>query len=127
MRPFKIQPHSRLQEWVAEEKGYFRDDGLDYIFHIPGSGPDAMGVGRTYHLSGHPNGSVLSTEEAPSDVKRGAFETMEAGRTCDISAACHWAVNRPAPGEHGKWGAHASSVPPWGFYAAGDSPIRKPL
>ena len=29
---FIIQPHFRLQEWVAEEKGYFADEGLDYVF-----------------------------------------------------------------------------------------------
>ena len=29
---FIIEPHFRLQEWVAEEKGYFRDEGLDYVF-----------------------------------------------------------------------------------------------
>ena len=32
MSKFRIQPHGRLQEWVAEEKGYFRDEGLDYEF-----------------------------------------------------------------------------------------------
>jgi len=32
MSKFRIQPHSRLQEWVAEEKGYFTDEGLDYEF-----------------------------------------------------------------------------------------------
>jgi NitT/TauT family transport system substrate-binding protein len=118
MRPFKIQPHSRLQEWVAEEKGYFRDAGLDYIFHVPGGGLDEMGVGRTYHLQGQSNGSIQSTEEAPSDVKLGAFETMEAGRTCDISAACHWAVSMAASGEHGKMWGHAYSVTPAGIYVA---------
>ena len=35
MAKFRIMPHSRLQEWVAEEKGYFRDEGLDYEFIIP--------------------------------------------------------------------------------------------
>jgi len=30
--PFVIEPHFRLQEWVADEKGYFRDAGLDYVF-----------------------------------------------------------------------------------------------
>jgi NitT/TauT family transport system substrate-binding protein len=127
MRPFKIQPHSRLQEWVAEEKGYFRDEGLDYIFHVPGESLDEMGVGRTYHVQGTPNGSVQSTEEAPSDVKRGAFETMEAGRTCDISAACHWAVNMAASGEHGKMWGHAYSVTPSGIYVAAESSIRTPM
>jgi len=121
MRPFKIQPHSRLQEWVAEEKGYFADEGLDYVFHVPGR-LDEMGVGRTYHL----HGSIASTDEAPSDVKRGAFETMEAGRTCDISAACHWAVNMAASGDHGKMWGHAYSVTPSGIYVAAESPIRTP-
>ena len=117
MSPFKIQPHNRLQEWVAEEKGYFRDEGLDYVFHFVGS-PDAIGVGRNYHI----NGDVQSTEE----VKSGAFETMEAGRTCDISAACHWAVNVAATGQHGKMWGHAYSVTPAGIYVAADSDIRKP-
>jgi NitT/TauT family transport system substrate-binding protein len=126
VRPFKIQPHNRLQEWVAEDKGYFRDEGLDYTFHIPGGRPDEMGVGRTYHVQGQPNGSIQSTEEAPSDVKRGAFETMEAGRTCDISAACHWAVNMAASGQHGQMWGHAYSVTPSGIYVASESPIRRP-
>lgn len=122
MAPFKIQPHSRLQEWVAEEKGYFRGEGLEYVFHVAGASLDAMGVGRTYHL----NGNVQSTEEAPSEVKRGAFETMEAGRSCDISAACHWAVNMAASGEHGKMWGHAYSVTPAGIYVAADSAIKRP-
>jgi hypothetical protein len=32
MGKFTIQPHGRLQEWIAHEKGYFRDEGLDYEF-----------------------------------------------------------------------------------------------
>src|SRR6478752_4577810 len=108
--PFKIQPHNRLQEWVAEEKGYFRAEALDYTFHIVGS-RDAIGVGRNYHLNG---GAVQTTDE----VKSGAFETMEAGRTCDISAACHWAVNMAASGQHGKMWGHAYSVTPAGIYVA---------
>ena len=32
MPKFIIQPHFRLHEWVAEEKGYFADEGLDYEF-----------------------------------------------------------------------------------------------
>ena len=115
--PFKIQPHNRLQEWVAEEKNYFSDEGLDYVFHFSGS-PDAIGVGRSYRL----NGGVNTTEE----VKSGAFETMEAGRTCDISAACHWAVNMAASGQHGKMWGHAYSVTPAGIYVKPDSRIRRP-
>jgi hypothetical protein len=29
MPRFVIEPHFRLQEWVAEEKGYFTDEGLE--------------------------------------------------------------------------------------------------
>ena len=29
---FVIAPHMRLHEWVAEEKGYFEDEGLEYEF-----------------------------------------------------------------------------------------------
>ena len=32
MSKFRIEPHGRLQEWVAQEKGYFKDEGLDYEF-----------------------------------------------------------------------------------------------
>ena len=34
MGKFRIQSHGRLQEWVAEEKGYFKDEGLDYEFIV---------------------------------------------------------------------------------------------
>jgi NitT/TauT family transport system substrate-binding protein len=121
MSPFKIQPHSRLQEWIADEQGYFRDEGLEYVFHIPGS-VDEMGVGRSYHV----NASVQSTEVAPPEVKSGAFETMAAGRTCDISSACHWAVSMAATGQHGKMWGHAYSVTPAGVYVAVESSIRTP-
>ena len=32
MPKFIVAPHFRLQEWVAEEKGYFAAEGLDYDF-----------------------------------------------------------------------------------------------
>ena len=32
--PLKIMPHGRLQEWVAEEKGFFIAEGLDYTFPL---------------------------------------------------------------------------------------------
>ena len=30
MSEFIIRPHGRLQDWVADEQGYFRDEGLIY-------------------------------------------------------------------------------------------------
>jgi len=124
---FKIQPHNRLQEWVAEEKGYFQDEGLQYVFH---TGDNVVRhyqyQGAAGQTGGEANGGVLSTEEAPAEVKEGAFEAMEEGRTCDISAACHWAVNMAASGQHGKMWGHAYSVTPSGIYVAPESRIRRP-
>ncbi len=119
---FKIQPHNRLQEWVAEEKGYFADEGLDYDFHTG----DSVIRRHTYLRAAAGNGaSVQSTEEAPPEVKQGAFESMEAGRTCNVSSACHWVVNMAASAEHGKMWGQAYSVTPAGIYVAPESRIRK--
>ena len=108
---FVIQPHGRLQEWVADEKGYFADEGLDYEFVIDGPA-----------LWSH----MTTTEDAPAEVKRGAFESYEAGRACSVSAACHWTVNMAASAGHGKMWAGAYSVAPSGIYVAPESPIRSP-
>ena len=40
MGKFVISPHFRLQEWVAEEKGYFNSEGLDYEFRSNWEGDD---------------------------------------------------------------------------------------
>ena len=37
MSKFIIQPHGRLNDWVEEEKGYFRDEGLDYDLNVEAS------------------------------------------------------------------------------------------
>jgi hypothetical protein len=34
----KILPHGRLQDWVAEEQGYFAAEGLAYTFLPEGDG-----------------------------------------------------------------------------------------
>lgn len=112
MAKFRIMPHSRLQEWVAEELGYFADEGLDYEFL------------HSAQVSAQP--SVGSSDQAPLEVKRGAFEGMEAGRACEISSACHWAINMAAHGEHGRMWGHAYSVTPSGIWVAPESDIKSP-
>jgi hypothetical protein len=103
---FVIAPHFRLQEWVAEEKGYFRDEGLDYEFRE--TMPSSSG-------SGHQLGN-----------KVGAFQTIEKGRDCNISGACHWTVNVAASQGHGKLYADAYSVSPAGVFVPPESPIKEP-
>jgi NitT/TauT family transport system substrate-binding protein len=95
MATIRIQPHSRLQEWVAEQQGFFGDEGLDYEFDPAGF------IGGSVYA----DATVKAADAAPLEIRSGAFEDMQAGRTCDVSGACHWAVNHAATASHGKmWG-----------------------
>jgi len=109
---FIIQSHGRLQEWVAEEKGYFKDEGLDYEFIVK---PIAAW-----------SGAVQSTESAPLDLRKGAFESYEEGRGCNVSSACHWTVNMAASAGHGKMYARAYAVTPSAICVPPESPIERP-
>ncbi len=111
MGKFIIAPHMRLQEWVAEEKGHFQEEGLDYEFVEKG---------------GSSNLSIKSAVDLPNDLVRGAYQTIEDGRACHISSACHWTINMAAAAGHGRLWADAYSVVPAGIYVPVDSTIRKP-
>lgn len=115
MGKFVIQPHVRLQDWVAEEHGYFADEGLDYEFEPEG----LAGGSRT-------TSAVQEADKTPLDARSGAFEDMEAGRTCNVSGACHWAVNSAATDDAGKMWGKAYSVSPSGIFVAPDSSYRSP-
>jgi ABC-type nitrate/sulfonate/bicarbonate transport system substrate-binding protein len=106
MSKFVIQPHFRLQEWVAEEKGYFGAEGLDYVF----------------------NEEVQSSDGKIHDKgkKVGAYQSFEAGRSADISCACHWTVNVAASSGLGKLYAGVYSVAPAAVFVPADSPIKAP-
>jgi NitT/TauT family transport system substrate-binding protein len=115
MGKFVIQPHARLQEWVAEEHGYFGDEGLDHEFMAAGL------AGSSITTS-----AVKPADTVPAELRSGAFEDMEKGRACDVSAACHWAVNAVAAEGAGKMWGHAYSVSPAGIFVAPQSPYRRP-
>ncbi len=106
MSRFVIAPHMRLHEWVAVEKGYFDEEGLDYELHDELYGAD----GRRHHLGD----------------KVGAYQTFEKGRKSDVSCACHWTVNVAAASGHGKLYADCYSVSPCGIFVSTDSDIRTP-
>jgi NitT/TauT family transport system substrate-binding protein len=115
MGKYVIQSHQRLQEWVAEEHGYFAAEGLDYEFQAKGLAQDSKQTS-----------TVQSADEVPAEVRAGAFEDMSAGRTCDVSSACHWAVNGVAAAGAGKMWGHAYTVTPSGIFAAPGSAYHKP-
>jgi ABC-type nitrate/sulfonate/bicarbonate transport system substrate-binding protein len=101
MGKFVISPHFRLHEWVAEEKGYFRAEGLDYVFR-----------------------EVFETHATPNKV--GAYTSFEKGRDTNVSCACHWTVNVAASQGLGKMYTDAYSVSPAGVFVPPESPIRHP-
>src|SRR6516165_5769055 len=96
MSKFIIESHFRLQEWVAEERGYFRLEGLDYEFRE----------------------LIRSTDGAHHQTtgKSGAFQSIEKGRASNITCACHWTVNVAASKGHTKLYADAYSVAPAGIF-----------
>jgi hypothetical protein len=106
MPQFAIEPHFRLQEWVAEEKGYFKDEGLDYVFRELVQSTD----GKI-----HDQGSRV-----------GAYQSFERGRASDVSCACHWTVGVAASSGHGKLYSDAYSVAPSGIFVPADSPVKTP-
>lgn len=120
MSKFVIQPHGRLNDWVAEEKGYFREVGLDYVLNTD---------------DGRANAPVATAavEDGPiDDVISGAFEAYSEGNgrkgegAGDVSCACHWTVNQAAKlGDGVMWGG-AYSVADGAIMVAGNSDITKP-
>ena len=114
MPPFIVNPHGRLQEWIADEKGYFKQAGLE-----------------NYTLSSH----SLITKHSPKivhaashveDNRNGAYQTYEEGREASISCACHWTVNMAASDNHGKLWGECYSVSPSAIVVPSDSNIHSP-
>jgi NitT/TauT family transport system substrate-binding protein len=116
MAKIRIQPHSRLQEWVAEDEGFFREEGLDYEFDPAGF------IGGSVYA----DATVKPADAAPLEIRSGAFEDMAAGRTCDVSGACHWAVNHAATASHGKMWGKAYSVCESGIFVAAGADYKGP-
>jgi NitT/TauT family transport system substrate-binding protein len=92
----------RRPTWrVAEEKGYFKDEGLDYEFR-----------------------GLWKTHKTPDKI--GAYQNIEKGLDTNVSCACHWTVNVAASKGHGKLYADAYAVAPAAIFVPPDSDIRKP-
>jgi ABC-type nitrate/sulfonate/bicarbonate transport system substrate-binding protein len=106
----KIMPHGRLQEWVAEERGYFTAEGLEYSF-IPDSD----------------YGIHAAARDRAGEIRTGAFETFRAGRDgANVSCACHWATSAAASQRAGQLVTTAYSVAPCAIVVPPESPVRRP-
>ena len=106
MAKFIIEPHFRLQEWIAHDKGYFSEEGLNYEFRE----------------------LIRSTDGKHHDKgdKQGAFQSFEQGRKADVSCACHWTINVAASQGLGRMSAEVYSVAPAGIFVQPDSKIKAP-
>src|SRR3954465_3920169 len=116
MGQFRTQPDGRLQEWIADAKDYFRDEGLDYEFR------HGLAMESAKRLDA--NGTV-------AEVRSGAFESYQRaggnkGVRSDISCACHWAVNQAAAQQIGTMWGKSYVVTPGGIMVPPESPITKP-
>ena len=112
MGRFRISTHGRLQDWIADDKGYFTAEGLDYEINLKvleNADQDIVSAGDT-------------------DIRVGAYELYQSGGggKKDMSCACHWAVNEAATQGAGRMWGHAYSVLPSGIYVRDDSPVRGP-
>lgn len=119
MTDFIIRPHGRLHDWIAHEKGYFREEGLQYQL--------VADEERENRLK-----EVDPATGALREIKSGAYEMYEQGGGAkgeahsDISCACHWTVNEAAARNVGRMWGNAYSVMPGAIMVRADSPIRRP-
>jgi hypothetical protein len=105
----KIMPHGRLQEWVAEEKGYYGAEGLEYSFVSDGD-----------------YGVQPRERDDAGEIKTGAFETFGTGRSgADISCACHWVTNAAARQRAGLLVTTVYSVAPCAIVVPPESPVLR--
>jgi hypothetical protein len=112
MATFRISSHGRLQDWIAVEKGFFDDEGLDYALDVRPLENAAQDI----------------ASDTPNDIRMGAYELYQSGGggKKNMSCACHWAVNQAASDAAGRMWGNAYSVLPSAIYVPADSPIRRP-
>ena len=119
MADFVIRPHGRLHDWIAHEKGYFREEGLAYSI--------VADEARENLLK-----DVDPATGALREIRSGAYEMYEQGggskgeAHSDISCACHWTVNEAAARNVGRMWANAYSMIPGAVMVRADSLIRRP-
>jgi ABC-type nitrate/sulfonate/bicarbonate transport system substrate-binding protein len=112
MSGFRISTHGRLHDWIAVEKGYFEDEGLDYELDVKAQENSAQDV----------------PADQPGDVRTGAYELYRSGGggKKHMSCACHWAVNQAATDSAGRMWGQAYSILPSGIYVLPESEVRRP-
>jgi len=103
-----------MQEWVAQERGYFSATGLEnYTLHA-------------HSLLTKDSPKISTPSTTVQENKNGAYQTYEQGRDASVSCACHWTVNMAAGDNHGQLWGECYSVSPCAIVVPSDSPIQEP-
>src|ERR1044071_5344340 len=120
MAKFIIQPHGRLNDWVADEKGYFSEEGLDYELNVEGSRKNT------------PRLAAVDLARPLQDNRFGAYERYAEGHgrkgegAGHVSCACHWTVNQAAKIEDGIMWSNAYSVCEAAVVGSPESVVAEP-
>jgi hypothetical protein len=115
-----IQPHGRLNDWVADEKGYFTEEGLDCELNVEGSRKNT------------PRLAAVDSPGPLEDNRFGAYERYAEGHghkgagAGDVSCACHWTVNQAANDEEGIMWGKAYSVCEAAIVVPAESAVSEP-
>lgn len=113
MATFIVHTHGRLQEWIADDKGYFAEQGLtDYVL-------SSHGLISASHVQG-------PTLPVMSENRQGAYQSYEQGRDASVSCACHWTVNKAASAELGRLWGECYTITPCGIFVPPGSAIHAP-
>ena len=120
MAKLVVQPHGRLNDWVADEKGYFRELRLDYEINLEGPERNTQTI------------AALTGRTHIPDIVSGAFESYAEGKgrkgegAGDVSCACHWTVNQAAKVDDGRMWGKAYSVCEAAIVVPAASPVIRP-
>lgn len=114
MATFIINPHGRLQEWIADSKNYFKDAGLiDYSL-------------QAHALLTKDTPKIATDGDSIKTKREGAYQTYETGRDASVSCACHWTVNMAAAAAHGRLWGECYSISPCAIMVSPESNIKTP-
>jgi NitT/TauT family transport system substrate-binding protein len=111
----RFQRHGRIQEWVAEELGFFREVGLNYEI-----------AGHRSHGSAAAHPAALPIPEDPTGQPSAYREFLQASAITNVASTSHWAVAAAVSAGYGQLWPRAYGIMPAGLYVQPGVTIRQP-
>jgi NitT/TauT family transport system substrate-binding protein len=111
----RFQRHGRIQEWVAEELGFFREAGLNYEI-----------VDGRAHGSAALHPSALPIPDDPTGQPSAYREFLQGSSITNVASTSHWAVAAAVSAGYGELWPHAYGIMPAGLYVQPGLTIQQP-